>query len=77
MLRVYQASLHVPDHQPSHDWPHSGGIRFDDYSTRYRAELDLVVKNISFNIRGGEKVIVASLDSASLKEISVWKISID
>jgi len=29
---------------------------FEQYSTRYRAELDLVVKNISVDIKGGEKV---------------------
>ena len=67
VAHFFQAPLHVSDHQPSRDWPHSGGIRFDDYSTRYRPELDLVVKNVSVNIRGGEKVIVASLRSAPLK----------
>ena len=53
---VFQATLDVPEHTPGRDWPADGEILFENYSTRYRPELDLVVKNISVNISGGEKV---------------------
>jgi len=31
-------------------------VTFDNYSTRYRPELDLVLNVVSFDVRGGEKV---------------------
>ena len=37
-------------------WPSRGEISFENYSTRYREGLDLVLRNVSFKIRGGEKV---------------------
>lgn len=38
------------------DWPEKGVVVFNQYSTRYREGLDLVVKDINFNVGGGEKV---------------------
>lgn len=40
-----------PDH-----WPDNGVIEFQNVSARYRSNLDLVLKNVSFTIRGGEKI---------------------
>nr|CAB3219629.1 multidrug resistance-associated protein 1-like [Phallusia mammillata] len=51
-----EAPLKIANRTPPGDWPDIGGIHFDDYSTRYREDLDLVVKNIDVNIGGGEKV---------------------
>jgi len=42
--------------KPSDDWPDVGSVEFHDYSTRYREERDPVLKNISANIKGSEKV---------------------
>ena len=38
------------------DWPKEGTISFNGYSTRYRPGLDLVLQDISINIKGREKV---------------------
>ncbi len=38
-------------------WPFNGNIKFNEYSTKYRTGLDLVLKQISFDISPGEKVI--------------------
>ncbi|KAH8093747.1 metal resistance protein YCF1 [Cristinia sonorae] len=38
------------------EWPSKGEVEFKNYSTRYRPELDLVLKNISLNIRHKEKI---------------------
>lgn len=41
---------------PPAEWPEYGMIKFDDYQTRYRPGLDLVLKGINCHIRPGEKV---------------------
>lgn len=46
----------VPGKRPSSGWPENGAINFVSYSTRYRPGLDLVLKGLTFNISGGEKV---------------------
>ncbi|XP_035826503.1 multidrug resistance-associated protein 1 [Aplysia californica] len=38
------------------EWPATGRVEFVDYSTRYREGLDLVLKNLTCSINGGEKV---------------------
>jgi len=38
------------------DWPSNGHVTFNNYATRYRPGLDLVLSDLSVDIRGGEKV---------------------
>jgi ATP-binding cassette subfamily C (CFTR/MRP) protein 1 len=38
------------------NWPSEGKIELKNYSVRYRPETNLVLKNLSFNIKGGEKI---------------------
>ena len=42
--------------RPGTKWPENGVVKFDNYGTRYRAELDLVIKGIDCTINPGEKV---------------------
>lgn len=37
-------------------WPLQGHVSFKNYSTRYHQGMDLVLKNISFEVQPGEKV---------------------
>jgi len=37
-------------------WPSSGNLIYEDVHLRYRPDCDLVLKGVSFNIKGGEKV---------------------
>ncbi|KAF8364170.1 hypothetical protein PRIPAC_91093 [Pristionchus pacificus] len=37
-------------------WPSDGGVHIDNYSTRYREGLDLVLKGINARVRPGEKI---------------------
>lgn len=46
----------VPENRPANEWPSEGAIKFEAYSTKYRPELDLVLKSISFSVRAGEKI---------------------
>ena len=46
----------VSSQRPPEDWPPEGHVKFDQYSTRYREDLDLVLKDIDVDIPGGTKV---------------------
>jgi ATP-binding cassette subfamily C (CFTR/MRP) protein 1 len=41
---------------PPESWPTSGSVTFEKVSLRYRPGLDLVLKDVSFTVKGGEKV---------------------
>ncbi|KAL7270494.1 ATP-binding cassette glutathione S-conjugate transporter ycf1 [Rhizina undulata] len=46
----------IPGHRPSSSWPANGAVSFHNYSTRYRLGLDLVLKDISLDIKPKEKI---------------------
>lgn len=39
-------------------WPTQGVVEFRNYSVRYRPGLELVLKNLTLHVQGGEKVLV-------------------
>lgn len=51
-----QAPWEVEDKKPPPEWPMKGNVEFQNYSVRYREGLDLVLKNLTLNVKGGEKV---------------------
>jgi len=51
-----EAPQYIPEAKPADNWPSQGKIEFLNYSTRYRPELDLVLKNISLEIKPKEKL---------------------
>ena len=51
-----EAEWIIPESRPEKNWPQRGEIHFDDYQTRYRPELDLVLKGVIADINAGEKV---------------------
>ena len=40
----------------SQEWPINGSVLFQDVNFRYRDGLPLALKNVSFEIKAGEKV---------------------
>ena len=42
--------------KPQKEWPQHGAVDFIDYSTRYRSGLDFVLKQITLDVKPGEKV---------------------
>lgn len=51
-----EAPYHVEATKPDESWPSSGIVNFDRLSARYRPESPDVLKNLSFTIKGGEKI---------------------
>ena len=47
-------------------WPQHGRIRFENYSTRYRDGLDLVVKKLNIDIASGEKIGIVGRTGAGM-----------
>lgn len=46
----------IPGHTPSSSWPTEGVIVAEGLQVRYRPELDLVLRDLSFTVRGRDKV---------------------
>ncbi|KAF9361144.1 hypothetical protein BGX26_005518 [Mortierella sp. AD094] len=53
-----------PDLKPEPLWPEQGVISFNNVSLRYRPDLPLVLKNISFDVQSGLKVAVVGRTGA-------------
>lgn len=48
----------VENNRAPEGWPTRGVVEFRDYSVRYRPGLELVLKNLTLHVQGGEKVLV-------------------
>lgn len=53
-----QAPWLVEGSRPPAGWPLKGEVEFRNYSVRYRPGLELVLKDLSLRVHGGEKVRV-------------------
>lgn len=61
----------VPENKPTGDWPSKGAIKFENYSTKYRSDLDLVLKDLNFEIDSGQKIGVVGRTGAGKSTISL------
>merc|ERR1719430_1514213 len=46
----------IPTKRPAEEWPHLGNIQMNNVSFKYRPDLPLVLRNITIDIEGGQKV---------------------
>ncbi|XP_023241647.1 multidrug resistance-associated protein 4-like [Centruroides sculpturatus] len=46
----------LPNKRPPSDWPQRGEIHFDNVSLQYSKDKNIVLKNITFRVRSGEKI---------------------
>ncbi|KAF9319799.1 Canalicular multispecific organic anion transporter 2 [Podila horticola] len=53
------------------NWPAHGKIEFKNYSTRYRQGMDLVIKNVSFDVQPGEKVGIVGRTGAGKSSLTL------
>ena len=51
-----EAEWHIEEQKPDPAWPNAGHITMEAYATRYRPGLDLVLKGVTCDIKGGETV---------------------
>ncbi|UJR25517.1 hypothetical protein I4U23_006863 [Adineta vaga] len=51
-----EAAWEIPEKKPPANWPATGEIQINNLSTRYRDNLELVLKDITVNIQSGEKI---------------------
>ncbi|CAG9944491.1 unnamed protein product [Clonostachys rosea f. rosea IK726] len=61
----------IEDHRPEPSWPSKGGVEFVDYSTRYRADLAPVLRNISLKINAKEKVGIVGRTGAGKSSLTL------
>ncbi|KAJ3362294.1 hypothetical protein HDU91_003500 [Kappamyces sp. JEL0680] len=66
-----EAPAEIPGSAPPASWPVSGMIEFQNYSTRYRPELPLVVTDLSFTVQPREKVGIVGRTGAGKSSITM------
>nr|CAG8546500.1 7537_t:CDS:10 [Entrophospora candida] len=66
-----EAPLIIHDNRPAPTWPHSGLIEYNDYSTRYREGLELVLKGVTFKIQPKEKIGIVGRTGAGKSSLTL------
>ncbi|KAI9818496.1 MAG: hypothetical protein M1827_000555 [Pycnora praestabilis] len=66
-----EAKAHIKETRPAANWPSQGSVQFISYTTRYREDLDPVLKKISFNILPGEKVGIVGRTGAGKSSLAL------
>ncbi|GJJ74849.1 ATP-binding cassette, subfamily C (CFTR/MRP), member 1 [Entomortierella parvispora] len=59
------------DNKLPENWPREGRVEFKNYSTRYRQGLDLVIKNINFEVLPAEKVGIVGRTGAGKSSLTL------
>ncbi|XP_029311724.1 canalicular multispecific organic anion transporter 2 isoform X1 [Cottoperca gobio] len=66
-----EAPWEVEDKKPPPEWPMKGNVEFHDYSVRYREGLDLVLKNLTLSVKGGEKIGIVGRTGAGKSSMTL------
>ena len=66
-----EAAAIVEDNRPPSGWPSRGAIEFVKYSTRYRADLEPVLRDLSFTIEPGQRVGVVGRTGAGKSSLAL------
>ncbi len=66
-----EAPMYNDATKPKETWPASGAIDFVNYSTKYRANLDPVLKNITLDIKPCEKIGIVGRTGAGKSSLTL------
>lgn len=61
----------ISKNRPKISWPAHGAVEFRHYSTRYRPELDLVLKDVCISIKAHEKIGVVGRTGAGKSSLTL------
>lgn len=61
----------IEDTRPPASWPEKGEVIFKNYSTRYRPELDLVLKKINLKVKPHEKIGIVGRTGAGKSSLTL------
>ncbi|GAA6021728.1 hypothetical protein JCM11491_001395 [Sporobolomyces phaffii] len=66
-----EAPARIRDASPPSGWPNRGGIKFEHIELRYRPELPPVLRDLSLEIKAGEKVGVVGRTGAGKSSLTL------
>ncbi|PKS07256.1 hypothetical protein jhhlp_005858, partial [Lomentospora prolificans] len=66
-----EAEAIVEDNRPPTSWPSKGSVEFIDYTTRYREDLDPVLRNVTFKIEPRQKVGIVGRTGAGKSSLAL------
>ncbi|KAG6864331.1 hypothetical protein C0991_010403 [Blastosporella zonata] len=66
-----EAPYEIPEQAPPPHWPQKGSVEFKDVEMSYRPGLPKVLRGLSFQIRGGEKIGVVGRTGAGKSSLAL------
>lgn len=66
-----EAAAIVEKNRPPENWPSKGSVQFINYSTRYRKELEPVLRNLTFKIEAREKIGIVGRTGAGKSSLAL------
>ncbi|KAF7118485.1 hypothetical protein CNMCM5793_008011 [Aspergillus hiratsukae] len=66
-----EAKAVIVDSRPPADWPTGGSVEFINYTTRYRPDLEPVLRSVSFAVEPGEKVGIVGRTGAGKSSLAL------
>lgn len=66
-----EAEMIVEDNRPPESWPEHGAIKFVDYETKYRENLDPVLRDVNADINPGEKIGIVGRTGAGKSTLTL------
>ena len=66
-----EAPAHIPETKPAANWPSHGAVQFIGYSTRYRLDLEPVLRKVTFQIEAGQKVGIVGRTGAGKSSLAL------
>ncbi|KAJ2781309.1 hypothetical protein GGI15_003253 [Coemansia interrupta] len=66
-----EAPAVIEENRPRESWPEHGSVEFVNYSTRYREDLDLVLRGVSFKVLPKQKVGIVGRTGAGKSSLTL------